>query len=107
MSKKKRPSSDKDLLARQAAALRRGAPGAKRFVGGAQEQRERARHETLERVHRMVEVDAARREGEAPLPLAAVLAELVEDAARLARTLASAPFRLAGAFLGVWRPREA
>ncbi len=53
----------------------------------------------------MAELDAAERRAEAlRVPLRALVIELVQDSLALARTLATAPFRIA---VAVWRPRVA
>lgn len=104
MASKSRPGSAKDTLAQQQAAFRRNAPG-KRFIGEAAEQSRRARKQQVEHVERLAEVDRAVRIAEdTPVPVSAVLAELVQDTVRLARSLAAAPFRIAQALR---RPREA
>jgi hypothetical protein len=99
-----RPGTAKGALGQQQAAVRREAPGAKRFIGGTAQQ-SRAAHEAERRlVARMAEVDDARRVAdELGTPLAAVVAELVQDAVRLVRSLALAPFRIGQALLR--RPR--
>jgi hypothetical protein len=83
------------------AQSRRGAPG-KRFIGETADQSASARRAEREKVERMAEEDTARRRAQEPL--SAILLDLVEDSYRLARTLISAPFRLAQALR---RPREA
>ncbi len=89
----------------QVADLRRGAPGGKRFVGETAAQSQQARRNQREKVERMAEISAAeRRATEIEVPVSAILAELVQDALRLARTLVLAPFRIAQA---IRRPREA
>jgi len=105
MAVKKRPESAKATLGRQRAQTKRGAPG-KRFIGETAGQSAAARRAELERVARMAEADAAARRLERirRTPIARVVLELVENTARLAATLAWAPFRLGMAF---WRPREA
>lgn len=104
MAAKNRPGSARDALGQQQARTRRGAPG-KRFVGEAAGQSAAARGAERRKVGRMAEIDAAeRRAEEVGTPVAAILAELVEDAVRLARTLAAAPFRIAAALR---RPRTA
>ncbi|BDG06612.1 translation initiation factor IF-2 [Anaeromyxobacter oryzae] len=105
MAVKNRPGSAKDSLARQEADLRRGAPGGKRFIGGTAAQSQRARRAQRETVERMAEIDSAEhRAREIGVPVSAILAELVQDSLRLARTLLYAPFRIAQALR---RPREA
>jgi hypothetical protein len=104
MASKIRRKSAKEKLSRQAAGVRRGAPG-KRFVGEAQAQSAQDHLEEVRRAQRMAEMDGARRRAEAIAePIEAVVAQLVQDAVRLTRTLALAPFRLAAAWR---RPREA
>lgn len=104
MGAKNRPGSAKDSFAQQQAATRRGAPG-KRFIGETAAQSQRARREQTEKVERLVEVDRAERIAEdTPIPISAILAELVQDTLRLARSLVYAPFRIVQA---VRRPREA
>lgn len=91
-------------MGKQQAGDRRGAPG-KRFIGDTAEQSRGARDAERKKVGRMAEVDSARRVAEElGMPISAVLAELVQDTLRLARTLSLTPLRLAQAF---WRrPRE-
>ncbi len=103
MAVKNRPGSAKGTLAQQEADLRRGAPGGKRFIGEKAAQSERARRAQREAVERMAEIDSAEHEA-AELPVSAILAELVQNSLQLARTLVSAPFRIAHALR---RPREA
>jgi hypothetical protein len=104
MAVKNRPGSAKETLRQQQAAFRRGAPG-KKFIGDTAEQSRRDHRAEIERAARMAEVDGARRVAdETPVPVAAILAELVQDSLRLARTLWLAPFRIAQAMR---RPREA
>jgi hypothetical protein len=104
MAAKDRPGSARDAMGQQEARTRRGAPG-KRFVGEGADQSAKARRAERKKVERMAEVDAAtRRAEEVGTPVSAILAELVQDAVRLARTLAAAPFRLAAALR---RPRAA
>ncbi len=107
MAVKIHPGQAKEAIAQQAAVRRRGAPG-KRFVGDAGRQSAAAKLAERKRALRMAEVDAARRRAEEiGEPISAILAELVQDALRLARTLAAAPFRIALALRSAWRPREA
>lgn len=91
-------NSDKtarEKLARQRAVTRSGAPG-KRFIGERAGQSEAARLAELRTVERMAERDAAlRRAEEIGTPVAAILAELFADAIQLARSLFTAPFRIA------------
>src|SRR5512138_2547932 len=95
MASKNRPGSAKRAMGVQEAQLRRGAPG-KRFIGETSRQSARARQAEREKVERMAEVDDARHRAEAlGIPISAVVAELVQDAARLVRTLVLAPFRIA------------
>ncbi len=97
MARKNRPEAAREALARQQARTRRGAPG-KRFVGERAPQRRAARARELRAVARMAEVDAAvHRAEEIGTPVAAIVAELVEDAVRLLRSLVAAPFRIARA----------
>lgn len=97
MASKNRPSSAKNAMGQQEAQVRRGAPG-KRFIGETAAQSGQARQAQRDRVERMAEIDDAERRAEAiGEPLAAILAELVEDTVRLARTLLAAPFRIAQA----------
>jgi hypothetical protein len=100
MALRNRPGSARGVMGQQEAAIRRGAPGAKRYVGGAAEQSHAARQAERRKVERMAEVDRANRVAEATgTPVAAILAELVQDSLRLARTFAAAPFRIARAIL--------
>lgn len=94
-------------MGQQEAAFRRGAPGKQQFIGGASaKQSQAARQAQRRKVERMAEVDSAtRRADELGTPVSAILAELIQDTVRLARTLALAPFRIASAL--VRRPREA
>jgi hypothetical protein len=104
MAVRNRPRAAKHAVRQQQARVRRGAPG-KRFIGEAATQSAGARREERKKVERMAEVAAARRRvEEIPTPVAAILAELVQDAVRLARTLVAAPFRIARALA---RPRDA
>src|SRR5512134_815606 len=97
MASKNRPRSAKDAMGQQAAQVRRGAPG-KRFIGDAATQSLEARQAQRKRVERMAEIDDAERRAVEPgEPVAAILAELVEDAVRLVRTLVASPFRIAAA----------
>jgi hypothetical protein len=102
--RKNRPGSAKSAMGRQEAADRRGAPG-KRFIGEGAEQSRGARLAERQKVERMAEVDSAKRVAEElGMPVSAILAELVQDSLRLARTLSLTPLRLAQA---LWRrPRE-
>ncbi len=104
MASKRRRKSAKETLSRQAAGFRRGAPG-KRFIGETSAQSAADHLEEVRRAQRMAEIASARRRAEAVAePIEAVLAQLVQDAVRLARTVALAPFRIAAAWR---RPREA
>jgi hypothetical protein len=97
MASKHGPGSAKDTLGQQGAALRRAAAG-KRFVGDRAAQAGAARRGERDRVERLAEIDAAhRRADRLGVPVEAVLAELVEDFFRLARSLALAPLRIAQA----------
>src|SRR5689334_18384472 len=97
MAVKNRPGPAKETLRQQQAAFRRGAPG-KRFIGQAAEQSRRDHRAEIERAGRMAEVDGARHVAEeTPIPVSAILAELVQDSLRLVRTLWLAPFRIARA----------
>jgi hypothetical protein len=101
---KNRPGSSKQALKQQEAALRRGAPG-RRFVGDARPQREEALRAEREKVHRMAEIDGARRVAErVGIPTIAMLADLAQSAVRIGGALVRAPFLLARAFL---RPHAA
>lgn len=91
-------------MGQQEANQRRGAPGGKRFIGGAAEQSARARRAERQKVERMAEVASAEQRADVPEPVVVVLAELVDDAVRLGRTLVTAPFRIAQALR---HPREA
>lgn len=94
MARKNRPGAAREAFARERAQVRRGAPG-KRFVGEAAEQRRAAKRAELATVERMSEIDAAlRRADDVGEPVSAILAELVQDAARLVRSLVAAPFRI-------------
>lgn len=102
--RKNRPSSAKNAVAQQEAAFRRGAPG-RQFIGGsAAQQSMAARQAQRRKVERMAEIDSATRAAdELGTPVSAIVAELVQDTAKLATTLLFAPFRLAHAL--VRRPR--
>jgi len=104
--RKNRPSSAKNAVAQQEAAFRRGAPG-RQFIGGsAAQQSMAARQAQRRKVERMAEIDSATRTADAlGTPVSAIVAELVQDTAKLATTLLFAPFRLAQAL--VRRPRTA
>jgi hypothetical protein len=94
MAAKNRPDPAHETLARQQAQTRRGAPG-KRFIGERAGQSEAARVAERKKVTRMAERDSAIRRAEAiGTPIAAILAELVADAVKLARSLVAAPFRI-------------
>ncbi len=94
MAAKNRPESAREAVARQQAQTRRGAPG-KRFIGERAGQSEAARLAERKKVGRMAERDSAlRRAEEIGTPVAAILAELVENTVRLARSLVAAPFRI-------------
>jgi hypothetical protein len=101
---KNRPGSAKSAMGRQEADFRRGAPG-KKFIGETAEQARGAVDAQRKKVHRMAEIASARKVAEElGMPISAILAELVQDSLRLARTLSLTPFRLAQA---LWRrPRE-
>ncbi|HEY6004041.1 MAG TPA: translation initiation factor IF-2 [Anaeromyxobacter sp.] len=104
MAVKNRPASAREALSRQQADFRRGAPG-KRFVGERAGQGEAARLAERTKVAQMAERDEAlRRARKLSEPIAAIVAELVEDSFRLVRSLATAPFRIARALLV---PRQA
>jgi hypothetical protein len=99
MASKKRRSSSKQALSRQRAETRRRAPG-KRYVGENRKQSIQAKEAQRRTVARLVEVDAAtRRAEEIGVPISAVMAELVDDAVKLARTLLMAPLRLTVALI--------
>ena len=101
---KTHPGSSKQALKQQEAAFRRGAPG-RRFVGDASPQREGALRAEREKVHRMAEIDGARRLAErVGIPTIAMLADLAQSAVHIGGAVIRAPFRLARAFL---RPRNA
>jgi hypothetical protein len=102
--RKNRPGSAKRAMGQQEAAFRRGAPG-RQFIGdSAAVQSVTARRAERRKVERMAEIDAATRKAEElGTPVSAIVAELIQDATRLARTLALAPFRIAQAFMR--RPR--
>lgn len=97
-----------DALAWQRAEERRSAPG-KAFVGATAAQSLADRRAQLERVEQMAERDAAQRRAEAlNVPLSTLLLELAGDTLQLARTLLTAPLRIAAAILRpVARTREA
>jgi hypothetical protein len=102
-----RPGSAKNEIRQQEAAFRRGAPGAKQFIGGTADQSRAARQAERRKVERMAEIDHADRVAkEVGTPVSAILAELVQDSLRLAWTAARAPFRIARALL-IRRPRTA
>src|SRR5512134_1328894 len=98
--RKIRPSSAKNAVAQQEAAFRRGAPG-RQFIGGsAAQQSMAARQAQRRKVERMAEIDSATRAAdELGTPVSAIVAELVQDTAKLATTLLFAPFRLAHALV--------
>jgi hypothetical protein len=96
-SKDVHPGEDKSALRQQAAGFKRGAPG-KRFIGETADQSATAKRTTRKKIERMAEVEAAqRRAEELGEPISAVFAELIADALKLGRTLATAPFRIAAA----------
>jgi hypothetical protein len=104
MAAKNRPRSAKATMSQQEARDRRGAPG-KRFIGETAAQSGQAREAERKKVERMAEIDAAeRRAVEIGTPVTAILAELLADTLRLARTLAWAPVRIAQA---IRRPARA
>jgi hypothetical protein len=93
-------------MRQQEAAFRRGAPGAKQFIGGNADQSRAAKQAERHKVERMVEIDQAGHVAEeVGTPLSAIVAELVQDSLKLAWTMARAPFRIAQAL--VRRPRTA
>ncbi len=98
MARKNRPRAAKRTVRQREAARRRSAPG-RRFVGDRAEQRARAREAELARVVRLAEVHeaAARAERIEETPLTTILAELVQNAVALVRTLVGAPFRVLAA----------
>jgi hypothetical protein len=104
--RKNRPDSAKNAVAQQQAAFRRGAPG-RQFIGdGAAKQSMAARQAQRRKVERMAEIDSATRTADRlEMPVTAVLAELVQDSAKLAGTILLAPLRIVQAF--VRRPRVA
>ena len=107
MASRNRRFSEKDMYSQQEADVRRGAPGGKRFIGDSAAQSQRARRVQREKVGRMAEIDSAEhRAEELGVPISAILAELVQDSLKLARTLVYAPFRIAQALRRA-RPREA
>lgn len=93
-------------MGQQEAEFRRGAPG-RRFIGdGAAQQSLDARQAQRRKVERMAEIDSATRRADAlGTPISAVLAQLVQDSAKLVGTLLYAPLRILQAF--VRRPRTA
>ena len=98
MAKMRRVDS-KSAFRQQQAELRRSVRG-KVFIGddtgGAA-----ARAAELARVHRMQEVLHATEEAQrVERPMAAIIADLVVDAARLAATMFTFPFRVAAAMRG-------
>ena len=102
-----RPGSAKNAIRQQEAAFRRGAPGAKQFIGGTADQSRAARQAERHKGERMAEVEHAGPVAEeGGTPVSAILAELVQDSLRLAWTVARAPFRIAHALLAR-RPRTA
>jgi hypothetical protein len=105
MARNRRPGSSKQTFRQEQAALRRGAPGGRRFVGDANAQRERAVRAEREKVQRMAEVDHAQRTAERiGVPVIALVASIVQDAVHIAGVLVRLPFLLARAYLA---PREA
>jgi hypothetical protein len=88
-------------MGRQKAQTRRRAPG-KRFIGETAEQSEAARQAERERVQQLAQAAEAARLAETPVTT--ILGELVQSAARLVGTIATAPFRLA---LALRQPRTA
>ena len=104
--RKNRPGSAKNAVAQQEAAFRRGAPG-RQFIGGSGAQQSMAARQAQRRkVGRMAEIDSATRTAdELGTPVSAILAELLQDTAKLAGTLLVAPFRIVQAFMR--RPRAA
>jgi hypothetical protein len=95
MAKKIRPGSQGDVLGREAASLRRGAPG-KRFVGERAAQSRQAKRQELARVTVMAEAaeEVRRREELREQSVAQVLLGLAIESYRLAKTFALAPFRI-------------
>lgn len=93
-------------MGQQEAAFRRGAPG-RRFIGdAAARQSLDARQAERRKVERMAEIDSATRTAdELGTPISAVLAQLVQDSAKLVGVLLYAPIRIVQAF--VRRPRTA
>jgi hypothetical protein len=104
MARKNRPGAAREAFARQQAQARRGAPG-KRFIGDRAAESAAARRAELATVERMAEIDSAlRRADEVGEPVSAILAELVQDATRLLRSLLLAPLRIA---VALRQPRHA
>jgi hypothetical protein len=95
-----RPGSAKNAIRQQEAAFRRGAPGAKQFIGGTAEQSRAAKQAERHKVERMAEIDQAGHVAEeVGTPVSAIVAELVQDSLKLAWTVARAPFRIAQALV--------
>lgn len=102
MASKMRPRSAKETVRREAAELRRGAPG-KRFIGERASQAREARQAELAEVTRMA--GEAHREEIRETPLGAMLVDLAVDWLRFGLSLAFTPFRLLGA-VRRWRRAE-
>jgi hypothetical protein len=91
MAKKIRPGTQGDVMGREVAGLRRGAPG-KRYVGERAAQSRAARREELARVTELARehrLDELRQES-----VPGILLELAVGCFRLARSFAVAPFRI-------------
>lgn len=95
MANKMRPGSQGDVLGREAANLRRGAPG-KRFIGERAAQSRQAKRQELARVTQMAEeaAEVRRREELDGESVVGILAGLAVESYRLARSFALAPFRI-------------
>ncbi len=94
MATRNRPRAAKDTIGQEAARLRQRAPG-KRFIGARAAQSREAKRQELDRVVRMAEEH--HREELRETSVTEVLIELVVDSVRLANTVITAPFRIAGA----------
>ncbi|HET6438220.1 MAG TPA: translation initiation factor IF-2 [Anaeromyxobacter sp.] len=99
MARKNRPGAAREAVGREAAALRRGAPGGKRYVGERGGQARAARRAQAERVVKMAEqaADERRAEERASASLAGLAVSVIVESFRLAGVLVLAPVRILNA----------
>ena len=95
MARKSWPGAARQAVGREAAELRRSAPGGKRFVGDRAGRSRSARRAQAERVERMAEEHRAEERAAASLP--GLAASVLVDSLRLAAAILAVPLRLAQA----------